>query len=134
MFFSLYIINKAGGLVYHKDFSTSLANLSSNEYLVLAGTFHGVHAITSKISPVPGESGLEVLETSKFKLRCFQTLTGTKFLLVSDPFQTRVDVALQKIYELYSDYVMKNPFHTPEMPIRCELFDQSLVNFIQSFN
>ncbi|KAJ9061814.1 hypothetical protein DSO57_1016891 [Entomophthora muscae] len=134
MFFSLYIINKAGGLAYQKDFSKGLANLSSNEYLVLAGTFHGVHAITSKISPVPGESGIEVLETSKFKLNCFQTLTGTKFLLVSDPSQSRVEIVMQKIYELYSDYVMKNPFYTPEMPIRCELFDQHLITFIKSFN
>jgi len=30
---------------------------------------------------------------------------------------------LQKVYEAYSDSVMKNPFHTPEMPIRTEGFD-----------
>jgi hypothetical protein len=41
MIYSLYIINKAGGLVYQKDFSNQLEKLSSNEYLVLAGTFHG---------------------------------------------------------------------------------------------
>lgn len=41
MIYSLYIINKAGGLVYQKDFNDGLAKLSSNEYLVLAGTFHG---------------------------------------------------------------------------------------------
>src|SRR6266511_1682076 len=40
MIFSLYIINKAGGLIYQKDFNEGLAKLSSNEYLVLAGTFH----------------------------------------------------------------------------------------------
>lgn len=41
MIYSLYIINKAGGLVYQKDFNQQLEKLSSNEYLVLAGTFHG---------------------------------------------------------------------------------------------
>ena len=41
MIFSIYIINKAGGLVYNKDYSEGLNKLSSNEYLVLAGTFHG---------------------------------------------------------------------------------------------
>lgn len=30
---------------------------------------------------------------------------------------------LQKVYEIYADAVMKNPFHTPEMPIRSEAFD-----------
>lgn len=98
MIYSLYIINKAGGLVYQRDFAEQLEKLSSNDYLVLAGTFHGyeldtiyarnrdsplnqlfhsVHAITSKISPVPSSSGIEVLEAETFKLVCTQTLTGT---------------------------------------------------------
>ena len=33
---------------------------------------------------------------------------------------------LQRIYVLYSDFVMKNPFHQLDMPIRSELFDLHL--------
>lgn len=76
MIFSLYIINKAGGLIYQKDFNDGLLRLDSNDYLILAGIFHGVHAITAKISPLAGLSGLELLETDTFHLKCFQTLTG----------------------------------------------------------
>ncbi|KHO11164.1 hypothetical protein MAA_11242 [Metarhizium robertsii ARSEF 23] len=40
--FALIIINKAGGLVYNKTFHDSgLHKISTNDYLVLAGTFHG---------------------------------------------------------------------------------------------
>jgi hypothetical protein len=39
--FSLIIINKAGGLVYQREFQAGLRKLSTNDYLVLAGTFHG---------------------------------------------------------------------------------------------
>jgi hypothetical protein len=39
--YSLIIINKAGGLAYQRDFTTALNKLSINDYLVLAGTFHG---------------------------------------------------------------------------------------------
>ena len=40
--FGLIIINKAGGLIYNKTFhDTGLNKLSTNDYLVLAGTFHG---------------------------------------------------------------------------------------------
>ncbi|KAF9132899.1 hypothetical protein BGW39_011085 [Mortierella sp. 14UC] len=134
MIFSIYIINKAGGLVYNKDYSEGLSKLSSNEYLVLAGTFHGVHAITSKISPVPGSSGIEMLETDTFRIHCFQTLTGTKFLLVADPQQPSIDLILKKIYETYSDYTVKNPFQNPEMPIRSEQFDVHLLKLVKSFN
>ncbi|KAG2187869.1 hypothetical protein INT44_000619 [Umbelopsis vinacea] len=130
MIYSLYIINKAGGLVYQRDFAEQLEKLSSNDYLVLAGTFHGVHAITSKISPVPSSSGIEVLEAETFKLICTQTLTGTKFLLVTDPQHQNVEVLQKKVYDLYSNFVMKNPFHTPEMPIRSDQFDAGLTKLI----
>ncbi|KAJ5424964.1 hypothetical protein N7465_000034 [Penicillium sp. CMV-2018d] len=155
--FSLIIINKAGGLIYQREFQSGLRNLSTNDYLVLAGTFHGVHAITRSITPKipisqpapspatsstgttapaassysypnPGVpvSGLDYLETDKFRLTCFQTLTGTKFLLFTDPLTGSVDTIIQKIYELYADYVMKNPFYQIEMPVRCEAFDRHL--------
>ncbi|CAG8511596.1 1524_t:CDS:2 [Scutellospora calospora] len=103
MIYSLYIISKAGGLMYQKDFNEGLAHLTANEYLVLAGTFHGNST----------SSGLEVLEADSFKLYCFQTLTGGR------------------TYDVYSDYVMKNPFYTPEMPIRSELFDVNIAKLIK---
>jgi hypothetical protein len=37
---SLYVINKAGGLVYTRDF-TKNAKRTANDNLVLAGTLHG---------------------------------------------------------------------------------------------
>ncbi|GAQ06265.1 transport protein particle subunit trs23 [Aspergillus lentulus] len=160
--FSLIIINKAGGLIYQREFQPGLRKLSTNDYLVLAGTFHGVHAITRSITPkipisaplptTPASSsnvalsspsgtstptpaasayslpnpgvpvtGLESLETDKFRLTCFQTLTGTKFLLFTDPLMANIDAVMKKIYELYSDYVMKNPFYQLEMPVRPQL-------------
>ncbi|KAI5286199.1 hypothetical protein KEM54_006970 [Ascosphaera aggregata] len=240
--FSLIVINKAGGLIYHRDFQpegspNGLNNLSTNDYLVLAGTFHGVHAITKQITPrlvvssyrpssssatggtsghssspsgvaavaanvlsptasvfsnltktldrggggggsgssnapggnpaqwssssatsatsrpsslsltasksrnkdqnypVPGlePSGLEVLETDRFKLTCFQTITGTKFLLFTDPamMSIEVNVFMRRIYELYADYVMKNPFYSLEMPVRCDGFDRGLTGMFR---
>ncbi|KAG9291725.1 hypothetical protein G9A89_012010 [Geosiphon pyriformis] len=133
MIFSLYIINKAGGLIYQKDFSEGLAKLTDNEYLVLAATFHSVHAITSKISPIRNatSSGLEVLDADTFKLYCYQTLTGTKFLILSDPSHPNIDLVLRRTYDIYGDFVMKNPFYTPEMPIRSELFDINLAKLIK---
>ncbi|GIJ98201.1 hypothetical protein Aspvir_000316 [Aspergillus viridinutans] len=170
--FSLIIINKAGGLIYQREFQPGLRKLSTNDYLVLAGTFHGVHAITRSITPkipisaplptTPASSsnvalsspsgtstptpaasayslpnpgvpvtGLESLETDKFRLTCFQTLTGTKFLLFTDPLMANIDAVMKKIYELYSDYVMKNPFYQLEMPVRCEAFDRHLGGWLR---
>ncbi|CAD6570501.1 MAG: hypothetical protein ASARMPREDX12_006904 [Alectoria sarmentosa] len=120
----MIIINKAGGLVYNRDFNNALNKVSVNDLLVLAGTFHGVHAITKSLTPsslgIPSNqrTGIEVLESSHFRLTCFQTFTGTKFLLFTEPHQPNVDVIIRKMYELYADYVTKNPFYQLEMPIR----------------
>ncbi|XP_068098906.1 trafficking protein particle complex subunit 4 [Hyperolius riggenbachi] len=105
--------------------------LTSNEKLMLASMFHSLFAIGSQLSPEPGSSGIEMLETDTFKLHCYQTLTGIKFMVLSDPRQAGIDALLRKIYELYSDYALKNPFYSLEMPIRCELFDQNLKSALE---
>jgi len=131
--FGLWIINKAGGLAYQKNFAEGLAILSSNEYLVLAGTLHSIHAITSRLSPVGKSSGVQIIEAETFKVNIYLTPTGTKFVLITSLTDTTGDAALQRIYESYADFVMKNPFHTPEMPIRTEKFDIKVAEIIKVF-
>ncbi|KAB0348852.1 hypothetical protein FD755_017386 [Muntiacus reevesi] len=92
--------------------------LTSNEKLMLASMFHSLFAIGSQLSPEQGSSGIEMLETDTFKLHCFQTLTGIKFVVLADPRQAGIDSLLRKIYEIYSDFALKNPFYSLEMPIR----------------
>lgn len=44
--------------------------------------------------------------------------TGLKFIVLTDPKQLGMDILLKKIYELYSDFALKNPFYSLDMPIR----------------
>lgn len=128
--FSLWVINKAGGLVYQRNFADGLAQLTSNEYLVLAGTLHGIHAITSRLSPAGSSSGAQVIEGETFKMTILLTATGTKFVLLTSLAEVTADSVLQRVYEAYADAVMKNPFHTPEMPVRSEGFDTRITSLI----
>ena len=73
-----------------------------------------------------GSSGIREIETDTFRLHCHQTLTGVKFVVVADRAQAGVDQLLDKIYELYADFALKNPFYSLEMPIRADLFEESL--------
>ncbi|XP_032089219.1 trafficking protein particle complex subunit 4-like, partial [Thamnophis elegans] len=100
--------------------------LSSNKKLMMASMFHSLFAIGSQLSPEQGSSGIEVLETDTFKVHCFQTLTGMKFVVLADPRQSGIEALLHKIYEICLDFALKNPFYSLEMPIRCELLDQHL--------
>jgi hypothetical protein len=127
--YSLYIINKSGGLIFYKDYG-SAGRMDTNDSLRLASLWHSMHAISQQLSPVSGCSGIELLEADTFDLHCFQTLTGTKFFVVSEPGTQHMDGLLKHIYELYTDYVLKNPFYEMEMPIRCELFDINLAHAV----
>lgn len=51
------------------------------------------------------------------------------FTSLPDP---SADATLQKVYEAYSDVVMKNPFYTPEMPIRVDGFDNKVTEIIRA--
>lgn len=46
--FSLFVINKSGGLSYHRDLA-ECAKFDENDYLRLGSTFHGMHAIGSQV-------------------------------------------------------------------------------------
>ncbi|KAG9848275.1 Sybindin-like protein, partial [Aureobasidium melanogenum] len=139
--FALLVINKAGGLVYNRTFAPGLQQLNSNDYLILAGTFHGIHAISRSLSPVappsapPGNranqaTGIQSLESSHFRLTCFQTPTGTKFLLFTSPEQPNTDQIARRCYDIYADFVMANPFYSLEMPIRVDKFDRALASYL----
>ena len=51
-------------------------------------------------------------------------------MLLTSIAEATAEVILQKAYEIYADAVMKNPFHTPEMPIRSEGFDTKIAALI----
>nr|ADO95152.1 trafficking protein particle complex subunit 4 [Antheraea yamamai] len=107
------------------------ARATTNEKIVLASMFYPLFALASQLSPVPKSSGIESLTADTFKLSCFQTLTGVKFIIVSAPSTQGAELVLRRIYELYSDYALKSPFYSLEMPIRCELFDTSLHTLLE---
>lgn len=110
----------------------SRAKMTTNEKIFLASMFYPLFAIASQLSPEPRCSGIEILEADTFRLYCYQTLTGVKFMIVAEPSQPSVEVLLKKVYELYADYALKNPFYSLEMPIRCELFDTNLQSLLET--
>ena len=130
--YSLYILNKTGGLIYNADFSKDSPKNTTNDHLRLGGSFYSMHAISSKLSPTGKASGIQTLETPTFKLRCFQTTTGVKFYMTAPPKQTQQEMKkmLLRVYASYTDYVMKNPFYEPEQPIRCEKFHIELESYL----
>ena len=110
----MYIINKAGGLIFQLNMSPHSPSLSSNDHLRIASTFHSIHAIARLLHSSSNASvldGIESLRTDTFQLQCFQSITGIKFILFAEPGTPDVDLILHSMYDLYCDYVLKNPFY-----------------------
>lgn len=92
-------------------------------------------------------SGVRQLCTDEFTMYIYQTMTGLKFVVVTSQgtlspatpnssnniFNIHVaDNFLRKIYCLYSDYVMKDPFYSLEMPIKSTLFDKQVKQMVDN--
>ena len=76
-------------VAYFMRLLDGLPHLTSNEYLVLAGTLHGIHAITSRLSPTGSSSGAQVIEGETFKMTIFLTPTGR---LIGNESSTKLTV------------------------------------------
>lgn len=105
-FLHLFIINKSGGLIYHRKLSNVAPSLDVNILLSIGSTFHSLCSIAVEACPVKkldvavsggnnnntvtassnsstssAEDGIEIIEGEGIILCCFQTLTGVKFVL-----------------------------------------------------
>lgn len=70
----------------------------------------------------------------KFVVACSQgTLSPANPSSSNNIFNIHVaDNFLRKIYCLYSDYVMKDPFYSLEMPIKSTLFDKKVKQMVDN--
>lgn len=124
--YALFIVNRSGGLIFHERYPGAVP-YSLNDCLRLASTFHGIQQISKDVAPVESsiDYGIQILETTAFRLRALQSLTGIQFLVLStlDVGNETLLQILQQMHLLYADYALKNPFYEHDMPIRCKLFE-----------
>lgn len=140
---AIYIISSNGSLIF--DYHSQPSNLNADKNIVLASLFYACYANSEQIglglanndSSTQGSysAGIKTLEADNFRLDCFETLTKVKFVVISDLSSRQVDKQdlLRKIYDLYADFVIKNPFYTLNMPVNsdnCSLFKANLDKYL----
>ncbi|VDM05080.1 unnamed protein product [Schistocephalus solidus] len=117
-----------------------LPPLSPNDRITLASMFQAIHHMSRILTPVEDSSkndekirpdshgsGIQTLETPECRLHCYESITGAKFLLVTDhriPANARD--ALKLVYSAYTDYVLKNPFYSQNQPFNFEFFNDKV--------
>lgn len=145
-YFHLFIINKHGGLMYTKNFVES--GISSDAMLIAAASFHSMDALSTLLTPpsvleregksenkTPFKPKLESVVTDTFRLHCYETMTGMKFVLCADLSlsQQEARAFLKQLYEAFSDYVLKDPFFVPEQLIKNKNFEKSLQTLLENY-
>ncbi|CAD6190068.1 unnamed protein product [Caenorhabditis auriculariae] len=85
--------------------------ISTNEKIILSSMFHSLFTIAVQLSPAPKSSGIELLETTNFKLYCLQTRTGVKFVVVtSSNAVLSADTLLSKNVRIVCGFRLEEPF------------------------
>ena len=117
MHYVLFIVSQNGGLIYDKVLWDKIV-LTVNEKIRLSSTFHSIYAISAELTPNSAGNtaclmpnlGIQILETQFFNLVCFHAHTGVKIILSSSTDSIDTNIIIKKLYDVYSEYVNKNPF------------------------
>ncbi|CAH8498434.1 unnamed protein product [Dicrocoelium dendriticum] len=112
-----------------------------NDRIQLASMFQPLHQMARHLSPVPDpakdsnekrvggvfNSGIQTLDTPTCRMHCLEPRTGVKFLMVTDSkLPSAARESLNRVYEAYTDFVLKNPFYAHNQPFNFELFTQQV--------
>ena len=122
--YGFMVLNSSGSVIFYQSYHQNAPNVDSNEVIIIGSTLHSLHAISVEVSPTPKSSGFTEIECTTWKLNCLQTITGLKFIVFTDLQHQRSAELLKQMYQLYTEYVLRNPFYTLDMPIAnsCQKF------------
>lgn len=75
-----------------------LPSIDFNDKLRLASSWFGMCGISAQLSPVPRGAGIQVLHADGFDLHSFHTLTGTTFMMLTEPNTQEAPGILRSTY------------------------------------
>ena len=78
-------------------------------------------------------NGYLSLSTNVYKLHFLETPSSLRFVLLTDPSSSNLEESLHALYEMYVEYIVKNPLESADPDkIQNMLFESSLDKFIKS--
>jgi hypothetical protein len=76
MIFSLYIVNKSGGVIFKQDSEHGRAHDDANDGIRMGSLFHAFDSMAENFSPVSQPGQMASMETDFFLLKCLYTDSG----------------------------------------------------------
>ncbi|THG01618.1 hypothetical protein TEA_016092 [Camellia sinensis var. sinensis] len=128
----MYVFNRNGVCLLYREWNRPLHTLNAQQdHKLMFGLLFSLKSLTAKMDPTSAEKGnlgvpqlpgqgcsFHSFRTNTYKLSFMESPSGIKIILVTHPRTGDLRDSLKYIYNLYVEYVVKNPLYTPGTPIR----------------
>ncbi|KAH9621996.1 hypothetical protein KSS87_019232 [Heliosperma pusillum] len=128
----IYIFNRNGVCLLYREWNRQLHTLDpQQDHKLMFGLLFSLKSLTAKMDPtcaekvnlgvpqLPGQGcSFHSFRTNTYKLSFMETPSGIKLILVTHPRTGDLRESLKYIYNMYVEYVVKNPLYSPGTPIR----------------
>lgn len=136
---NLYLFDREGTLLfYHEWLRRKHTSMSKEEEAkLLYGMLFSMKSFVQKMSPADMKEGFLSYVTSVYRLNFFETASGLKFVLNTDPesSQTEIREMLAGLYAgVYVEFAAKNPMFVPGEIITSNLFRTKVDEHIKNSN
>jgi len=133
--YEFYVYNNTGLCVFHEELESYREPLQRTyTQQLLFGLIYSLKSFCKKFSPESLEiSPFTSYTTDSYKLHILETHSGLNFILVTDSEIRDQTGALKYVYSnLYSPFVLRNPFYTPKQFITSGVFRSKLIEYLKS--
>eukprot|EP00744_Colponema_vietnamica_P018815 GILI01026571.1.p1 GENE.GILI01026571.1~~GILI01026571.1.p1 ORF type:complete len:140 (+),score=52.14 GILI01026571.1:149-568(+) len=133
MIFNLFIFNRQGVCLFYEEWNRKRPTQNiEEEKKLMFGLLWSLKSFTQKISPKP-VTAFNSYTTPLYKLHFFETASGLKFVLLTDPSAGDLKEELRAIYSgIFIPYVVRNPLYRPGEPVQCPIFSSTLKAHLSS--
>eukprot|EP01065_Artemidia_motanka_P053265 TRINITY_DN9844_c0_g1_i1.p1 TRINITY_DN9844_c0_g1~~TRINITY_DN9844_c0_g1_i1.p1 ORF type:complete len:169 (+),score=34.15 TRINITY_DN9844_c0_g1_i1:67-507(+) len=111
MLYSLFIFNRFGTCIFNHDFHSREVPAPKGEFKLVAGLVFSLNNTAVRQLSSPHDT-LKAFRTNKYALHYYETKTGYRFAMTTDPSVPTSEVHFEHIHTTFVDYVVKDPTYT----------------------
>jgi len=133
MIYDFWIFNRRGEMLYYEQWHRTVqVEENVQEAKLMYGLLYMMKQFSSRISPKQPCDGFNSFCTPDYRLHLFESGTGIKFVMRTDPAVPHCEDDLLVIYSrIYVDLVAKNPQLKVHEPITADQFKEQLNEHIR---
>ncbi|KAK8802021.1 hypothetical protein WA158_006416 [Blastocystis sp. Blastoise] len=136
MIYNIYIFDTTGSCLYYHEWTREHDAFKSNrdeEKKLIFGLIFSLKQFIKTLSPNPeAEEGLHCFKTKTYTLYHLDTPSGLRFIVNTDNETPDMTDALWHIYDLFIEYVVKNPLWKVGTEVKLPIFTANLSAYVSS--